>query len=60
MILGQSWIKKHRVIINIKNNFLAFWPSYCIHIKVISLITLSQTKLLATIEIIRIGKNITF
>ena len=27
MILDQPWMKKHRVIINMINDFLAFWPS---------------------------------
>ena len=32
-------MKKHGVIIDITNNFLAFWPGYYIHIRAISLLS---------------------
>ena len=42
------------------NNFLAFWPSHCILIRVISFIILSQLGLPAETAIIRIEKDIIF
>ena len=59
IILGQPWIKKHKVIIDMINDFLAFWPSYCIHIGVISPNTLSQPKLPVETAVMRIKKDIT-
>ena len=32
-------MKKHRVIIDMTNNSLAFWPSHCIHIEATSLLS---------------------
>lgn len=57
MIFGQPGIKKHRVIIDIKNNFLAFLPGYCLYIGAISLLTLSS--LLKKIAAIIIKEDIT-
>ena len=53
-------MKKYRIIINITNDFLAFWLSYCTYIGVFSLVTLSQLILPTKIAVIRIEKNITF
>ena len=36
IIFGQPWMKKYGTIIDIINNFLAFWLDYCIYIGVIS------------------------
>ncbi len=34
MILSYLWIKKHRVLLDIVNNFITFFPeSYCIHLR---------------------------
>lgn len=59
MIFSQSWMKKHRVIINMINKFLAFWLGHYIHIRAISLITLSQHRLPIETAIVRIEKIIT-
>ena len=59
MILGQPWMKKYGVIIDITNNFLAFWPNYCTHIGATSLNTLRQPRLPAKTVVVRIEKNIT-
>ena len=48
----------HGVIIDITNNFLAFWPSYCTYIKVI--FSLSLPSLLIETIVMRIKKDITF
>ncbi len=32
MILGRLRVKKHGVIIDMTNDFLAFWPGHCTHI----------------------------
>ena len=58
MILGQPWIKKHEIIIDMINNFLAFWPSYYIHIEAISPTTLSQLRLPTRKAVVRIDKDI--
>ena len=52
-------MKKHEIIIDMTNKFLAFWPGYYIHIRAISLITLSQLRLPAEIAVVRIEKDIT-
>ena len=52
-------MKKHGVIIDITNDFLAFWPGHCIHIGAISPNTLSQLRLPTEIAVIRIEKDIT-
>lgn len=57
MIFDQSWIKKHKVIIYIINNFLIFWFSDYTYINVdffLSLLSLSITTTAITTE-----KNIT-
>ena len=59
IIYGRLWIKKHKVIIDMINNFLVFWPAYCTHIRVFSSITLSQPTLQIEIAIVRIEKYIT-
>ena len=38
MILDRPWMKKHRVIIDMMKNFLAFWPSHCTYIGATSLL----------------------
>ena len=53
LIFGRPWMKKHRVIINMTNNFLAFWPGHCTHIGAISPTTLSQPS--PSIEIAAVG-----
>ena len=58
MILGQLWMKKYRIIIDMTNDFLAFWPSHCTHIRATSLNTLSQPKLPAETAVVRIKKDI--
>ena len=40
MILGRLWMKKHGVIIDMTNDFLAFWPGHCTHIGATSLLSL--------------------
>lgn len=47
------------VIIDITNNFIAFWPGHCIHIGATSLTTLNQHRLLAETAVIKIEKDIT-
>lgn len=32
IIFGQSWIKDHKIIIDMTNNFLAFWLGHYIYI----------------------------
>ena len=59
MILGQPWIKKHGVIIDITNNYLVSWPSYYTYIKAFLFIILSQLILLIKTIVVRIKKNIT-
>ena len=53
-------MKKYKVIIDMTNNFLAFWPGYCTYIGVSSCIILSQLILLIETAIVRIKKNTTF
>ena len=57
MILGQPWMKKHGVIIDMTNNSLAFWPSHCIHIGAISL--LSPSSLPTETAVVTIEEDIT-
>lgn len=45
MIFDQLGIKKHRIIIDMTNNFLVFWPDYYIYIRAISLIILCSLSL---------------
>ena len=59
MILGRPWIKKHGVIIDMTNDFLAFWPGYCTHIGATSSITLSQPRLPTKRAAVKIEKVIT-
>ena len=56
IILGQPWIKKHGVIINMTNNFLTFWPGHYTYIRAISL--LSSPNLPIKIAAIKIEENI--
>lgn len=58
MIFSQLLIKKYMVIINIINNFLAFWPSYCIYIKAISFTILNQRRLPTGTAVVGIEKDI--
>ncbi len=59
MILGQPWIKKHEIIIDLTNNSLVFWPSYCTHIRATFLITMSQPSSSTEIAVVRIEEAIT-
>ena len=59
MIFDRLWIKKHEVIIDMTNNFLVFWPGYCIYIGATSPNTLSQPRLPAETAVVRIEKDIT-
>ena len=52
-------MKKYGIIIDIINNFLAFWPGHYIHIGVISPIILSRPRLLVETAVVKIEKNIT-
>lgn len=52
-------MKKHRVVINMTNNFLAFWSDHCIHIGAISSAIPSISGLPIEIAAVRIEKNIT-
>ena len=56
MIFSQLLMKKYGVIINMTNNFLAFWLGYCKHIGAIFLLSLSS--LLTQIVDIKIKKDI--
>ena len=51
-------MKKHKVTIDITNNFLIFWPGYCIYIGAISFTIMSQPKLSVKTIVIRIEKHI--
>ena len=31
VILGKPWMKKHGVILDIKNDQFTFWPGHCQH-----------------------------
>ena len=59
MILCQSWMKKHGVIIDMTNNSLAFRPGHCTNIGATFPNTLSQPRLPAEIAVVRIEKDIT-
>ena len=59
MILGRSWMKKHGVIIDMTNNFLAFWSGHCTHIGANSPNILSQSRLPTKTAVVRIEKDIT-
>ena len=59
MILGQPWMKKHGVIIDMANNFLAFWPGNCTYIRASFPNTLRQPRLPVEITVVRIEKVIT-
>ncbi len=52
-------MKKHGIIIDMINNSFVFWPSHCIHIRAISLITLNLPSLPMETVAIRIEKAIT-
>ncbi len=58
VILGRPWIKKHGVIIDMTNDFLAFWPGHCTHIGAISPITLSLPSSPTETAAIRIEETI--
>ena len=58
IILSQFLIKKHGIIIDIINNFLAFWPEHCIYIRATFLLSLSS--LFTKIVAIKIEEDITF
>lgn len=51
MIFDQSWIKKYKIIIDITNNFLAFWYSHYIYIRHFFPIILNQPILFVIIKI---------
>lgn len=51
-------MKRHRVIIDTTNDFLAFWSGHCPHIEAISLITLSSPTLSIKIVVVRIEEDI--
>ena len=57
MILGQSWIKKHKVIIDMTNKSLIFWPDHYIYIRATFL--LSPLSLPIEIVAIKIEEDIT-
>ena len=57
MILGQPWMKKHGVIIDMTNNSLAFWPGHCTHIGATS--PLSPPSLSTETAAVRIEEDIT-
>ena len=57
MILDQTWMKKHGVIIDMTNNSLAFWPGHCTHIGATSL--LSPASLPTEIASVTIEEDIT-
>lgn len=59
MIISKSKINKHRVIIDMRNDFEAFWLGHCIHIRTISPTTLSLPILSMSITAIGIEKKIT-
>lgn len=52
-------MKKYEIIINMKNNSVAFWHDHYIYIRVASLTILNQLRLLIEIIAVRIWKNIT-
>ena len=52
-------MKKHGVIIDMTNDFLAFWPGHYTHIGATSPITLSQPRLPTKIATVRIEKVVT-
>ena len=57
MIFSKSWIKKHKVIIDITNNFLIFWPNYYIYIRASFSTTLSQPIFPIKTTIVKIKKK---
>ena len=57
MIFGQLWIKKYRVIIDMTNNSLAFWPGHCTYIGATSLLSLPSMPM--ETAAIKIKENIT-
>lgn len=59
IILEKTWIKKHKVIINIKNHSLDFCFIYFIYIRAIFSIRLMLSKILIKITVVKIEKNIT-
>ena len=32
IILGKSWMKKHGVVLDMRNDRLSFWPGHCQHV----------------------------
>ncbi len=58
MILGRPWMKKHRVIIDMTNDSLVFWPGYCIHFGVTSPTILSLSSSSTETIAIKIEDNI--
>ena len=52
-------MKKHEINIDMISNSLVFWPGHCIHIRAISAIILSQSRLPTKIAVARMKKDIT-
>lgn len=59
MILGKSLIKKYGIMIDLTNNFLAFWSSFYTHIRATSVIIQILFKLFTKIATIKI-ENLSF
>lgn len=59
IIFAQLWIKKHKVNIDIKNNFLALWTGYYTQIRTRFYTILSIFRLIIKIIVVRIKENIT-
>ncbi len=59
MILGQLFMKRHKVIINMINDSLAFWPDYCIYNGATFCTKLSLPSLLLEKVAVKIEKDIT-
>ena len=57
MILGQPWMKKHRVIIDMTNHFLAYWSSYYRYVR--ATFQLNSPSLPMKTIAVKIEKNIT-
>lgn len=56
-ILGQIWIKQHKIIINIITNFLYFWLGHCKYVGTF-FFNIKESILLTEITVIYIKKNI--
>lgn len=59
MILRRHSMKKHRVIIDMKNDFLDFWPGHCIYVRASRPTILSYPTLPMETAVIRIEKDVT-